>query len=99
MESQSIKQYLADELKQDGSEQERLLAKVTKYQDIAQEFSAWLETRTFPAQGVTVEGYNASKIAEIAPMLSGIGVYNCLVDLRDHPKQMLDYLAQGLPVL
>lgn len=72
----------------------RLFEKVTKYEDIRQEFIHWLRTRNYEVDDpVVVNGYNALAILDASPELDGIGVFNVLVDLRDQEDEMMDMIA------
>ena len=90
--------YLIHEKHCSDAQIESALRKITKYDDIYQEFLAWLEQRNYqtPTQ-VTVEGYSAQDIYDKANFLDGIGVYNLLVDLRDEPERVKQYIAEGFP--
>lgn len=75
-----------------------MILKITKYDDIYQEFLSWLGRRDYQTPNpVTVEGYSAQNIYDVANFLDGIGVYNFLVDLRDNPIQAKKYLEEGFP--
>lgn len=95
---EKIEEYLRGE-RQVESEvvREKLRQKVMKYADIAQEFETWLAEREY-RDGVEVQGYSAKKISEIAPGLSGIGVYNFLVTLRDDPEEAKKIIDEGFMV-
>lgn len=91
-----IDNYLREE-KQIDSElvREMLIKKITKYDDILQEFMQWLEVRSYEHVQVVIDGYNAQKIYELAPQLDGIGVYNFLVTLRDEPQEAQAIINEG----
>ncbi len=91
-----IDNYLREE-KQIDSElvREMLIKKITKYDDILQEFIQWLEARSYEHARVVIDGYNAQKIYELAPQLDGIGVYNFLVTLRDEPQEAQAIINEG----
>lgn len=92
-----IKQYLVYELGYAEMPAEVLYDKITKYDDIKAEFVRWLKERNYEAEEpVVVEGYNALAVADVFADLSGIGVYNVLVDLREHPKEMAAMIAERL---
>lgn len=71
--------------------------KILKYEDIKSECEQWIDTGEYPEGGVTVEGYTAKKISEIANFMNGIGVYNFLVTLRDNPEYGLQTIKDGFP--
>lgn len=91
-----IDNYLREE-KQIDSElvREMLIKKITKHDDILQEFMQWLEARNYEHAQVVIDGYNAQKIYELAPQLDGIGVYNFLVTLRDEPQEAQAIIDEG----
>lgn len=74
-----------------------LRKKVMKYDDIAEEFNRWLETRVYE-DGVGIGMYTARKIHEMAPRLDGIGVFNFLVTLRDDPEEAKRFIDEGFVV-
>lgn len=91
-----IRKYLVWEKRRQPQVADLLEKKVSKYDDIKAEFLHWLETRQYDVQSpVTVEGYSAAQIYEMAPGLDGIGVYNFLVDLRDDPEMAKRAIADG----
>lgn len=102
--SQDIKErietYLVDEMGEDSAIIiSMLIAKVCRHTDIKEEFLRWLKTRAYSAdRPVVVEGYTAKGIAQIAPELDGIGVYNLLADLRDNPQQTRQYIDERFPI-
>ena len=75
-----------------------LAKKLTKYSDIKHEVLFWLINNQFPENGLDIHGYTAAKIAELAPFLDGIGVYDFLVDLRENPDQAQKRIAAGFPI-
>ena len=76
--------YCTEELDVSPSEAKRLFEKVSKYNDIYLEFLKWLDIRKF-TNVLKIAGYSSEQIHELAPSLSGIGVYNFMVTLRDNP--------------
>lgn len=98
---QMIDRFLQDEAKESSSMvRSMLITKVTRYDDIRDEFLRWLDKRDYEASNpVVVEGYTAKEIHKLAKFLDGIGVYNFLTDLRDNPEQGKQYIAEGFRVL
>ena len=84
MDKNRVFKYCTEELKVSLSEAERLFKKVSKYEDIYSEFLNWLDTHNYASE-VKIAGYSSRQIHELAPNLSGIGVYNFMVTLRDNP--------------
>lgn len=96
MDEELIKQYLVMEKGYAEMPAEVIFDKITKYEDIMNEFVHWLRERNYEVdEPVVVEGYNALAILDAMPELDGIGVFNFLVDLRDHPEEMLGVLKDG----
>lgn len=75
-----------------------LSARLSKYDDIKNEFIAWLENRNYECTDpVTINGYTAASVAETAPHLDPAGVYGFMVTLRDNPKKAQEYIDKGFP--
>lgn len=76
-----------------------VLAKpLCKYSDIKEEFIYWLDYRTFDMPDpLSINGYSAAKVHEIAPFLDAAGVYNFMVTLRDSPEKAERYIREGFP--
>lgn len=78
---------------------DKLTAKLTKYDDIKQEFLHWLETGEFIKDNpLRVGGYTAMEISAMAPMLDGAGVCNFMVTLRDDPETAQEIIDDGFSV-
>ena len=93
-----IRKYLLVELKMPAQYVENTLDALKKHQDIYLEFCTWLDSRVFPEMGAEVAGYNARKLINIQPQLSGLAAYLLLIGLRDNNKQTLGYIEEGLPM-
>ncbi len=89
--------YLVDSLEQSERAAKRNATKLSKYADIKEEFEQWIETQTYPDEGIVIEGYNAKKISELATFMNGVGVYNFLVTLRDNTEFALQSIREGFP--
>lgn len=76
-----------------------VLAKsLEKYDDIKNEFIYWIDNNCFYSDNViSVNGYTAKDIHEMAPHLDGAGVYNFMVTLRDKPEKAQEYIDNGFP--
>ena len=95
-----IEKYLIDEKKVESEVVRKLLTeKVTKYDDIRDEFLKWLEVRNYDDMPLEVGGYTAKSVYKMAPMLDGIGVFNFLVTLRDDPEEAQRIIGEGFKVL
>jgi uncharacterized membrane protein len=93
-----IMDYLQKEKNMSSVVAERTTKKVTKYDDIRTEFENWIVTKTYSDRSpLTIEGYTAKSIFELAPFLDGLGVFNFLVTLREQPDKAKKYIADGFP--
>lgn len=92
-----INRYLLNELKLKPFVVEMISDRLQKYDDIRDEFLQWLDIRDFSGieKPLTVHGYTAAQIHEIGPDLTGAGVYDFLVTLRDKPETAMRYLEEG----
>lgn len=96
---QKIKEYLIKENSLSEKAAEILLTKIKKYDDIYDEFCYWLNEGTFKQKdALQNEGYTAQSIHNIAPQITGIGVYNIMIGLRDDKELTLKRLNEGFPV-
>lgn len=93
---ETVNNYLITEKKLESEIARKvILANILKYNDIANEFMQWLETRTYRDDGLEVMGCTAQDIYAMAPFLDGIGVYNFLVTLRDNPERGQEIIKSG----
>lgn len=91
-----IYDYLINEKGRAEIVAEKLAEKIMKHDDIKREFIEWLKIRDFNTSNpVRISGYTAKDISEIAPHLSGIGVYNFMATLRDNPEYAKQRIAEG----
>ncbi len=75
-----------------------LMKPLCKYTDIKTEFIYWIDNRTFNIpNALSVNGYSAEKIHEIAPFLDAAGIYGFMVTLRDDPEKAQQYINNGFP--
>lgn len=98
MDESRIIQYLYSKGVKNPAVAGNLVAKATKYDDIRQELLKWLKTGEFKEDGLEIEGHSARDIAELAPFMDGVGVYNFMVDLRENPETAKKYIADGFPI-
>lgn len=89
--------YLVEELKQSDRVAKRNADKLNKYEDIKNEFLEWIDSNEFSESGLSVGGYTAKNIHEMAPFMNGVGVYNFLVTLRDDPNHAHEIIKAGFP--
>lgn len=95
-----IRDYLKNELNLKEDQVDRYAKNISKYDDIFNEFCAWLKQRNFDFENpVKVEGYTAKRISELAPFMSGVGVYNFLISFREDPERAKFYISEGFPRL
>ena len=94
---EQVLNYLINEMQQSERVAKRTAAKICKYEDIMLEFLEWVNTNSFSALGLIIEGYSAKKIAELAPFMNGVGVYNFMVLLRDNPQLAHETISAGFP--
>ena len=94
MNKDKVLEYCTKELRVSPEEAERLFKKVSKYEDIYSEFLSWIDNRKY-TNGIIVGDYSSEQIYELAPDLSGIGVYNFMVTLRDNPELAREIIQSG----
>jgi len=90
-----IMTYLIGTLNQSERAAKRNESKLSKYEDIKNEFETWIDTQEYPDNGVLINGYNAKKISKMADFMNGLGVYNFLVTLRDNPEFAFNTINDG----
>ena len=91
-----IMDYLLNEKQMTEAVAKRMEKKISKYDDICNEFMYWLEHRLFKTdQPLVVEGYNAQDIQKLAPFMDVLGIYNFMVTLRDDPEKAKEYIDSG----
>ena len=96
LRKEAIKSYLLSENNLSERRADMTISKLTKHKDIYQEFSDYVAKRTFPENGLSVEGYTA-KILNQNYSLSPLGAYNYLIYLREMPNKALADLKNDLP--
>ena len=96
MKDKFIKYYI-EEKKTTPVVANLLVKKLLKYEDIANEFSNYLDKRNYDFENaLEIEGYTAKKISEISP-LDASGVYAFMVTLRDDKEKALETVRNGFP--
>lgn len=93
-----IMTYLTQFLKQTERTATRNHISLSKYEDIKSEFEKWIDSQEFPSDGLKVNGYTALNIHQLAPFMTGVGVYNFLVTLREKPQYAEKVIADGFPM-
>lgn len=95
----TLKEYLETELELRPEAIERLLSKFSRHPDIGAEFERWIINREYETENpVTVEGYTAKDIAEMARFMKSVGVYSFLITLREDPETALGYIKDGFVI-
>lgn len=93
-----ITSYLKDELGQTDSASKRLFTKLSKYDDIYNEFIKYLQKRSYDFDNaICINGYRANDIARLNPNFNGSGVYCFLVTLRDNKEEAEAIIQAGFP--
>ena len=91
-----IERYLVEELKLNSGIMLDIFEKITKYDDIMNDFYKWLQVRNYDYEDpLTVNGYTAKDIYGLNHNLDGIGVYNFLITLREEPEKAQAYIDEG----
>ena len=94
----TIINYLVNERNQKPEVAERIALPIEKHNDIRAELEQWIANREYPQENpLTVEGYTAAMISQLAPFMDGVGVYNFLVTLRERPDNGKRIIAEGFP--
>ncbi len=93
--SRVICQYLTGEKHCSEIVANLMLDKLTKYEDIRDEFWRWLGARNYDVESpVVVEGYSAQAIVDVVSELDGAGAFDMLVELRERPREALKILKR-----
>jgi len=70
--------------------------KLSKHEDIRNEFEEWIRNRFFNTENpLSVGGYTAQEIYKLAPFMDGLGVFNFMVTLREEPIKAKEYIDSG----
>ena len=98
-ENELIFRYLIKEKNQNPEVAIMAIENVIKYDDIREDFLRWLQERNYTNSPLIINDYTPEQIFKLAPFLDGIGIYNFMVTLRDHPEQAKQCIDEGFPVL
>lgn len=71
------------------------LEKLYRNKDICDEFEYWIENKKYKADGLTINGYSAEKLANTSRFLDGEGSFMLLIELRENPEKALKQIQQG----
>jgi len=93
---EKIIDYLVNECERKPAVAVKVASPLEKHDDIRAELEGWLDSREFPKEDpITIEGYTAEKIFELAPFMNGVGVYNFMITLRERPDNAKRIIAEG----
>ena len=68
------------------------------HDDIRAELEEWIDRKEYRRDNpLTIEGYTAEMISKLAPFMDGVGVYNFLITLREHPDKAKKIISAGFP--
>ena len=93
-----IMEYLTETLKQKKVLADRNFNRITKYEDLKDEFEACIKSGSIPNDGIIVEGYSAKDIQTLAPFMNWLGIYNFLISLRDDPEKAKQNIEDGFKI-
>lgn len=93
-----IMEYLTETLKQKKVLAERNFNRITKHDDIKNEFESCIKDGNIPDEGIIVEGYSAKDIQKLAPFMNWLGIYNFLISLRDKPEEAKQSIEVGFKI-
>jgi len=93
-----IAEYLVSECHQNQEVAAKVASSFERHEDIRAELEKWLEQREYPQDNpLTVEGYTAEMISELASFMDGVGTYSFLITLRERPDKGKKIIAEGFP--
>jgi len=94
-----ILNYMINTLGRKHNYAAKVAAPFAKHDDIRIELEQWIDRQVYPQEApLMIEGYSAEMIAKMAPFMSGIGVYNFLITLREHPDEGKSIIGEGFPI-
>lgn len=95
---EKIIDYLVSERSQKPEVAAKIASSFGEYDDIRAELEKWIEKREYPQENpITIEGYTAKDILNLAPFMDGVGVYNFMITLRERPENGKRIIAEGFP--
>ena len=95
---EKIINYLVNERNQKPDVAAKIATPFERHSDIRAELEKWIEKQEYPnINPITVEGYTAEMISNLATFMDGVGVYNFLVTLRERPDNGKRIIAEGFP--
>jgi hypothetical protein len=95
---EKIMNYLINERNQKPQVAAKILLPFENHNDINAELEKWVELRKYPQDNpLTIEGYTAEAISNLATFMDGVGVYNFMVSLRERPDNAKRIIADGFP--
>ena len=94
----SIINYLINARNQKPEVAAKISLPLERHDDIRAELEAWIEKQEYPENNpLTIEGYTAENVSNLAPFMDGVGVYNFMVTLRERPDNAKRIIAEGFP--
>lgn len=93
-----ILEYYLEEKKVTKPVAKVLSAGFERNPDIADEFCKWIDSREYLTDNaISINGYTAKKISEIAPHLDAAGVFSFLITLREKPEKAEETIRKNFP--
>ena len=72
------------------------IEKFNRHPDIMKEFECWIKQKEYKRDSaIEIEGYTASKLAELSPLINGEAAFVLLIELRENPKKALKRINKG----
>jgi hypothetical protein len=95
---EKIINYLINERNQKPEVSTKIASPFERHDDIRAELEKWIDQKAYTQDNpLTIEGYTAEMISNLAPFLDGVGVYNFLISLRERPDTAKRIIAEGFP--
>ena len=72
------------------------IEKFNRHPDIKKEFEYWIEQKEYQRDSaLEIEGYSASKLAKLSPLINGEAAFVLLIELRENPMKALKRINKG----
>ena len=93
-----LKDYIQKETELNSEIVNEMLSGFIRNPDIGLEFEKRIINQEYETENpIRIEGYTAKDIAELAPFMEVLGVYNFMVSLREYPEYALMSIKAGFP--